>query len=415
MLTAVFIYEPTIILLLVLTVFPICIIFYLKIRAKINSAGHIFQKYQVIQNKVTSEAIKGYVDLEIKNKFDYYFRKHAANADKIGKVQTSLSTLMQMPQKVIETGIILGLVLIVLMGQFYYHDYSRLSALLGLFGIMAFRLLPSLNRMVMFTLNLKQYQYVFSLFDEIHLEKVGDYTLPSPERMSFSKSIILDSILFRYNKDVPVLNKLNIEIRKGEIVGIIGKSGAGKSTLLNLMLNFIEPESGSIKVDGVTISSLNADKWRNIIGYVPQDVFVAEATLAENIAFAEDAMDEVRLNNAIGLANLESFVSSLPLGVNTFLTEGGGNLSGGQRQRIGIARALYKNAEVLFFDEATSSLDSRTEEEISNSIRSLSLKERSITIVIIAHRITTLRCCSRIVELKEGRIAKELKYEEIVK
>jgi ABC-type multidrug transport system fused ATPase/permease subunit len=233
--------------------------------------------------------------------------------------------------------------------------------------------------------------------------------------MSFSKSIILDSILFRYNKDVPVLNKLNIEIRKGEIVGIIGKSGAGKSTLLNLMLNFIEPESGSIKVDGVTISSLNADKWRNIIGYVPQDVFVAEATLAENIAFAEDAMDEVRLNNAIGLANLESFVSSLPLGVNTFLTEGGGNLSGGQRQRIGIARALYKNAEVLFFDEATSSLDSRTEEEISNSIRSLSLKERSITIVIIAHRITTLRCCSRIVELKEGRIAKELKYEEIVK
>ena len=241
------------------------------------------------------------------------------------------------------------------------------------------------------------------------------YILPTSERLSFSRSIRLDSIIFSYAKARPVLNNLNMEVNKGETVGIIGRSGTGKSTLLNLMLNFIEPESGTMTVDGIIITRDNVDKWRNIIGYVPQDVFIAESTLAENIAFAEDSIDEVQLNKAIDLASLTDFVAGLPLGVNTLLTESGANLSGGQRQRIGIARALYKNAEVLFLDEATSSLDTRTEEEISNSIRNLALKERSITIIIIAHRITTLKYCSRIVELNGGRIEKELNYGEMVK
>ena len=151
----VFFYEPTVITLLLLTIFPVCLVFYRIVKAKVNLAGHKFQKYQISQNRIASETIKGYVDLEIKNKFGYYSRRHADNAEKISRVQTSLTTLMQMPQKVIELGIILGLVVIVLMGQYYYHDYSRLGVLLGLFGIMAFRLLPSLNRIVTFTLNLK--------------------------------------------------------------------------------------------------------------------------------------------------------------------------------------------------------------------------------------------------------------------
>ncbi|HIW52411.1 MAG TPA: ATP-binding cassette domain-containing protein, partial [Candidatus Alistipes excrementipullorum] len=177
----------------------------------------------------------------------------------------------------------------------------------------------------------------------------------------------------------------------------------GKTTLFNLMLGFYEPTSGVICVDGEPLTGANRRKWQNTIGYVSQNVFIADGTFVENIALGADpdTVDRKRLDRAIDMANLREFIDSLPLGVDTPAGECGNRLSGGQRQRIGIARALYKEADVLFFDEATSSLDNSTEQNINAAIEELSRNNKELTIVVIAHRESSLDYCDRTITLDQ--------------
>ena len=183
---------------------------------------------------------------------------------------------------------------------------------------------------------------------------------------------------------------------------IRGRSGVGKTTIFNLMLGFLQPSSGSIRIDGELLTTANRRRWLNIVGYVSQNVFLTDGTLVENIALgiAPDEVDRERLNRAIDMANLREFIDSLPQGIDTPAGECGNRLSGGQRQRIGIARALYKEAEVLFFDEATSSLDNDTEQNINTAIEQLSQNNKELTIIVIAHRESSLDYCDRIVTLE---------------
>ncbi len=194
---------------------------------------------------------------------------------------------------------------------------------------------------------------------------------------------------------------MSFSIKKGERFGIKGRTGAGKSTLFNLLLGLFPPDKGYIKVDGVALDENNISQWHELVGYVPQDVFIADLTIAENIALGHNMenIDIEKVKRVIKQASIEDFVSSLPEGLNTFIGEGGSRISGGQRQRIGIARALYKDAEVLFFDEATSSLDSATEREINDSIRELSDKHKQLTIIIISHRQSSLEFCDKIINV----------------
>jgi ABC-type multidrug transport system fused ATPase/permease subunit len=195
---------------------------------------------------------------------------------------------------------------------------------------------------------------------------------------------------------------MSLEIHKGERLGIRGASGAGKTTLFNLILGLYRPTSGEIFIDGESLDSRNIRKWQNTIGYVSQSVFIADMTLAENVAFgqAPEQIDYQRVERALELAELRSFVDTLPDGLQSRIGEQGSRLSGGQRQRIGIARALYKNCDILFFDEATSSLDNRTEENINSAIRRLSTENESLTIVVIAHRESSLEYCDRIITIE---------------
>ncbi|MDR0907719.1 MAG: ABC transporter ATP-binding protein/permease, partial [Rikenellaceae bacterium] len=194
------------------------------------------------------------------------------------------------------------------------------------------------------------------------------------------------------------IDHLSLTIRKGERIGIHGVSGGGKTTLFNLLLGFYPPESGQILVDGVSIEGANRRKWQNIVGYVPQEVFVMDSTIAENVALGGE-IDRERVLQAIEAARLADFVAGLAEGIDTHIGEGGARLSGGQKQRLGIARALYKRAEVLFFDEATSALDTATESEINASIHGLSESHAEITIIIIAHRESSLAFCDRVIEI----------------
>ena len=202
-----------------------------------------------------------------------------------------------------------------------------------------------------------------------------------------------------------VINNLSLSIKRGERIGIRGSSGVGKTTLLNLILGLYSPTSGDIYIDDTRLCKDNVHRWQRSIGYVPQMVFIADITLAENIAFGHTAedIDYELLDRVIELANLKEFVQSLPNGVNTHIGEQGCRLSGGQRQRVGIARALYKRADILVFDEATSSLDDKTEENINSAIRRLSTEDNSLTIIVIAHRESSLEYCDRVITLAENK------------
>ena len=185
-------------------------------------------------------------------------------------------------------------------------------------------------------------------------------------------------------------------------MGINGRSGAGKTTLFNLLLGLYTPTSGRISIDGETLSAENRRKWQNSIGYVSQSVFLTDSTLLANITLgcrAED-IDMARVERAVKMASLDEFVAQLPNGLDSRIGECGALLSGGQRQRIGIARALYKQAEVLFFDEATSALDNETEQSINQAIEALSQADTTLTIVVIAHRESSLSYCNRVITLK---------------
>ncbi|MEY3740924.1 MAG: hypothetical protein RLZZ192_1600 [Pseudomonadota bacterium] len=238
---------------------------------------------------------------------------------------------------------------------------------------------------------------------------------PSFVPLTFQEAIRFDAVRFRYGNDGPwVLDGLNLTIPKGARVGFVGSTGSGKSTTLDLLMGLLMPTEGELLVDGQPISGNRLRAWQLTIAHVPQSIYLADATLAENIAFGvpPEAIDMERVRQAARHAQIADFIESRPDGYRAYVGERGIRLSGGQRQRIGIARALFKQASVLVFDEATSALDNNTEKSVMDAIEGLN---RSLTILLIAHRLTTLRNCDIVVELKDGRIVAQGMYKELLK
>ncbi len=237
---------------------------------------------------------------------------------------------------------------------------------------------------------------------------------PVPTPLPFEKSIRFDAVRFRYSGDGPwVLDGLDLTIPKGARVGIVGSTGSGKSTALDVLMGLLTPTEGTLLVDGEPCVGSRVRAWQKTIVHVPQSIYLADTTLAENIAFGvpQDAIDMDRVRRAARQAHIADFIESRPEGYRAKVGERGIRLSGGQRQRIGIARALYKQAKVLVFDEATSALDNATELSVMDAIDGL---DRDLTILLIAHRVTTLSRCDSIVELEQGRLKREGSYAQLL-
>lgn len=238
---------------------------------------------------------------------------------------------------------------------------------------------------------------------------------PDPSPLPFRDQIRFEAVHFRYGGDSPwVLNGLSFSIPRGGRVGFVGRTGSGKSTTLDLLMGLLDPTAGRVSVDGQVLNAERRRAWQKTIGHVPQSIFLADSTLAENIAFGvpRKRIDMERVRHAARQAQISEFIEAGNKGYEAFVGERGIRLSGGQRQRIGIARALYKQASVLVFDEATSALDNATEQAVIDAIEGLN---RDLTILLIAHRLTTVQRCDLIFELEEGRLVAQGSYDQLMK
>lgn len=302
----------------------------------------------------------------------------------------------------------LGMVSIALLGCLLVMQRGSGTSVISLLGVLALgsqRLLPALQQIYRSWASLKGYNAAIkSVLSTLNQSLPPLVQVQKP--FSFNQSIRLEGVYFHYDtQQSEVLKGLDIEIRKGECIGIIGTTGSGKSTMIDIIMGLLSPTKGSLVVDGVDLhdpmSPERVLSWRSSIAHVPQSIYLSDSSIAENIAFGvrPEAIDMDRVKQAARQAQIESFIESSANGYATFVGERGIRLSGGQRQRIGIARALYKQASVLVLDEATSALDTVTEQVLINSIDRLS---QDLTVLMIAHRLTTVERCDRVIRLVNG-------------
>lgn len=394
-------YNATAAALIVAIFTPAAWLYVRMVRNRLNNYGDIENKAQRAKMRNVIDTYRGYSDLEVCNAFPSMLARFDKAMDEVVDVRLKNATLSTLPQMFTEIGLALGLAAMVLLNLGF--EGGNIKILFGIFAVAALRLMPSVRNVMGAWASLRYNRYTIDVIRDAHIDDIDPTIDSSTERMSFNRDIRIEDIAFQFEDgEQRVIDHLSLSIGKGERVGIKGRSGAGKTTLFNLMLGFYTPSEGAIYIDDKRLTPANRRQWLNIVGYVSQNVFLTDGSLLENIALGvtPESIDRERLNRAIDMADLREFIDSLPQGVDTPAGECGNRLSGGQRQRIGIARALYKEAEVLLFDEATSSLDNDTEQNINQAIEQLSRKNKELTIIVIAHRESSLDYCDRVLTIE---------------
>ncbi len=365
-------------------------------------------RYSGQSNKHLLEGLSNIKDIKLLNKENFFINSYFKNFKNATKFKILYEFFSQIPRTVYELVMVMSFcgLIIFLLGK---NDPNLIILTTSLFLIATYRLLPSIVRITSSyqTIQLRK-KVVMSLSNDLleHNKEINEISLLNKGdiKLKLNKEIKFEGISFVYPQTVKlILNDINLEIRKGEMIGIVGPSGSGKTTLIDILLGLLKPTSGKIISDGILINERNIKSFQDIIGYVPQSPTFMDDTIKKNIAFGveDEEIDNKLIENSINQTNLKEFLNTQKNGVNTIIGEKGVRISGGQKQRISIARALYKNPEILIFDEATSSLDEKNESEIINNI---SLVKNTKTIVVIAHKLSILENCDKILKLKDGKI-----------
>ena len=365
-----------------------------------------------------NQSFNGIRDVKILNAHEYVNRHVGDLARERGIFLSWTNSSLQIPRLLIEAVVMIVLVLLASWLVSARGSTAEAIGLLGLFGMAALRIMPSVNRILSNATYLKhRAAHIDALHhDYIMAEDAGtnEERQIDPVGLEFSDGVELDGVSFHYKgAGTPAVADINLTIPKGFKVGIVGPSGAGKTTLVDLFLGLLVPQSGRLLIDGNDVHD-NLRAWQDLIGYVPQEPFLIDDTLRRNIAFGldDEEIDEHRLEFVVASTDLGGVVEDLEHGLNSVLGEKGARISGGQRQRVAVARALYRNPEVLVFDEPTSALDNRSEAEFVNGIERLSAAGK--TILVVAHRLSTVRHCDLIIFLKNGRIAGQGNLNELM-
>ena len=382
-----------------------------KSKKNINSLIISSETSRVV--KLLQEGLGGIRDIILDNRQRYYVNLFINADHQLRDAQAVNQFISGAPRYIMEC---IGMLLIALLAfliTLWPHEISELIPLLAVLGVGAQRLLPVMQQIYVAWFSVASNQA--SLQDIIGLleQPLELSRLEHHEPLNFEQGIELKNVFFRYASDLPwAIQNVSLFIAKGSTIGFIGKSGGGKSTLLDLIMGLMTPSKGELKVDGLTIAPAMLSSWYELIAHVPQDIFLADASISENIAFGTNKLqiDRARLIHAAKMAGIDLVIDSLRDRYETLVGERGVKLSGGQRQRIGIARALYKGSKIIVLDEATSALDTKTEHSVMSA---LNLLDAEITILIVAHRISTLANCDLIFELDGGVIKRVCKYSDI--
>jgi ABC-type multidrug transport system fused ATPase/permease subunit len=381
----------------------------LRRNSKLLSAAH-GRRIQYIQ-----EALGGIRDLIIDRARPAFVRRFREVDGEMQMAEATTSFISGAPRLLIEA---VGMAMIAFVACFALLRSGDLGAVLPVLGVLALgaqRLLPLMQTLYKGWATVAGNQ---ALAEDILrvLEAPAPVSATSVEPISgFRSEIRLSGVDFHYPGAArPALRGLDLVIPKGSKVGLVGRSGSGKSTAMDLLMGLLEATNGRIEIDGRPLTGATADGWQREIAHVPQDLFLADASIRENVAFgvAPGEIDDARVRAAAAAADIAHFIEGLPAGYDTVVGERGTRLSGGQRQRLGIARALYKQAKVIFFDEATSALDSETEASVMAAIERL---DPDLTIILVAHRTSTLAFCDQIIRLEEGRLVEAGSFHQIVR
>lgn len=406
------------ILALLLTVEPLGAVLVISTLGLASWGFHRFTKKRILrwgEARMAHEGLRiqhlqqglgGAKDVKLLGRENDFIDQYQLHNSSSARVEGLQATLQMLPRLWMELLAVIGLAALVLTMISQGKQMESVLPTLGLFAAAAFRLMPSATRILGAVQNARyHWPVVNNLYNEFYLLEATrnpQYNQPLP----FRNALTLDHVRFHYpTAEAQVLREISLTIPCGTSVGFIGGSGAGKSTLVDIILGLLTPVSGTVKIDGIDIQT-SLRSWQDQIGYVPQVIFLTDDTLRRNIAFGlpKEQIDEVAVWRAIKVAQLEQFVNDLPQGLDTLVGERGIRLSGGQRQRIGIARALYHDPAVLVLDEATSSLDVDTERGVMDAVREL---HGDKTILIVAHRLSTVEHCDKLFLLENGRLVKE--------
>ena len=378
------------------------VLFQFSTRKRIHEWGIAKKIESRLVLKHLQQGLGGAKEVKIMGREQLFLEEHKKSVSASMEVDRRFMMLQVIPRLWLELLAIVGLVVLVLAMIGSGDSVSQILPVLGLFAATSFRIIPSINRILASIQTLGYSKPIIrSVFDDLQL--LVPVTPKTGTEIQFSTSVCFENVSFKYSNAVGNANEnLSFCIGKGEAVGIIGHSGAGKSTLVDILLGLLQPTAGAVLVDGVDIQN-NLRSWQNHIGYVPQTIYLVDDTLARNVAFGlpGEMVDHDAIARSIKAAQLDEFVSSLPDGLDTIVGERGVRLSGGQRQRIGIARALYNDPEILVLDEATSSLDTETEQGVMDAVKELLGTK---TIVIIAHRTTTVSYCTKVYKMDKAQI-----------
>lgn len=387
------VYAPMTVLMLYLAFFPFMLMYIFGIKRRIRYYGKKELLARREQTRIVTEAYKGYAELEVNHAFPSLQHSFLKGLDTISFCRLKLETVYHLPLCLSELSVVIGLTLLALSGT------GNVKALVGIFAVGAFRLLPALRESLSAWTQIQNSVFCLRIIKAGMEDLFSTFEEKPTAGLSFEKEIAISNLSYTYPEGKRVLKEFDCTIRKGEYIGIRGSSGIGKSTFFNLLLGFLKPDGGEIRIDGVLLSAENRKLWHRRIGYVPQGVFILDGTLAENVALGCCDISKEKVKRILRQVRLDEWVDELPLGIDTLLGESGARLSGGQKQRVGIARALYKEADILLLDEATSALDTATECEINEMICGLRNDYRGLTVLSIAHRESSLAFCNRIITL----------------
>lgn len=406
-----------IITVFVLSLLVICMLIFMIISKKVSlKLGKQNEYYMAKMNQWVNQALGGIKEVKVLHREQYFVNSYQNNYKKEIVGAKSNEMLATIPKYVTETACMVGASLAIAFKLHYSGSASVASLVpqLSAFAIAAMRLLPSVGKINAYVTSIN---YCMPSLDNVYYDLKSTEDIDNRDdqpdlenNAKFISSISLDNITYRYpNTERNIIDHVNLIIPKGKTYALIGESGAGKTTLADIILGLLDPQTGCVKVDDWKIKD-NPHAWHKLLGYIPQNIYLTDDTIRNNIAFGlnENDVDEQAVIDSICKVHLDQFIAELPDGINTMVGDRGVRISGGQRQRIGIARALYRNPEILVLDEATSALDNETESAVMQAIDNLQGEK---TIIIIAHRLTTIKNADRIFEVKNGKVIERTKKE----